>query len=334
MRSPVFRAWVKCNSRVAANMLCASGSTQTRWRPTTSAQRTSWPFYGRRISKFRPASSTGPPVPGDRAYQINVEARGRLTAPEEFGNIVLKSDNQARVTRVRDVRHAEVGAVDYGNTAFVDRDDASAVLIYAEPGANSLAVDREVVSTIRDLAKDFPQGVAYTIVYDPTIFISKSINEAIVTIFVAIALVVGVVFLFLQTWRATIIPAVAIPVSLIGAFSVLTILGISINNLSLFGLVLAVGIVVDDAIVVVENVERNIRSGMPPSEAAHRTMDEVGGALISIALTLCAVFVPSGISVRDLRIVLPTVRSHDRSVDGHLLLRLADAESCALRGTV
>src|ERR1700751_4111254 len=275
-----------------------------------------------------------PPVPGDRAYQINVEARGRLTAPEEFGNIVLKSDNQARVTRVRDVGHAEVGAVDYGNTAFVDRDDASALLIYAEPGANSLAVDREVVSTIRDLSRDFPQGVAYTIVYDPTIFISKLINEVIVTIFVAIALVVGVVFLFLQTWRATIIPAVAIPVSLIGAFSVLTILGISINNLSLFGLVLAVGIVVDDAIVVVENVERNIRSGMPPSEAAHRTMDEVGGALISIALTLCAVFVPSGISVRDLRIVLPTVRSHDRSVDGHLLLRLADAESCALRGTV
>ncbi len=234
-----------------------------------------------------------PPVPGDRAYQINVEARGRLTAPEEFGNIVLKSDNQARVTRVRDVGHAEVGAVDYGNTAFVDRDDASSLLIYAEPGANSLAVDREVVSTIRDLSRDFPQGVAYTIVYDPTIFISKSINEVIVTIFVAIALVVGVVFLFLQTWRATIIPVVAIPVSLIGAFSVLTILGISINNLSLFGLVLAVGIVVDDAIVVVENVERNIRSGMPPSEAAHRTMDEVGGALISIALTLCAVFVPS-----------------------------------------
>jgi hydrophobe/amphiphile efflux-1 (HAE1) family protein len=234
-----------------------------------------------------------PPVPGDRAYQINVEARGRLTAPEEFGNIVLKSDSQGRVTRVRDVGHAEIGAVDYGNTAFVDRDDASSLLVYAEPGANSLAIDREVVSTMRELAQDFPQGVAYTVVYDPTIFISKSINEVIVTIFVAIALVVGVVFLFLQTWRATIIPVVAIPVSLVGTFSVLTILGISINNLSLFGLVLAVGIVVDDAIVVVENVERNLRAGMLPSEAAHRTMDEVGGALISIALTLCAVFVPS-----------------------------------------
>src|SRR5258707_15413235 len=146
---------------------------------------------------------------------------------------------------------------------------------------------------MRELAKDFPQGVTYIIVYDPTIFISKSVNEVIVTIFVAIALVVGVVFIFLQTWRATIIPVVAIPVSLIGTFVVLEILGISINNLSLFGLVLAVGIVVDDAIVVVENVERNLRSGISPAEAAHRTMDEVGGALISIALTLCAVFVPS-----------------------------------------
>jgi len=162
-----------------------------------------------------------PPVPVDQAYQINVEARGRLSTPEEFGDIVLKSDSQGRVTRVRDVGHAEVGAADYGNTAFVDRDDASALLIYAEPGANSLAVDREVLSTMRELAKDFPQGVAYIIVYDPTIFISKSVNEVIVTIFVAIALVVGVVFIFLQTWRATIIPVVAIPVSLIGTFVVL-----------------------------------------------------------------------------------------------------------------
>jgi hydrophobe/amphiphile efflux-1 (HAE1) family protein len=234
-----------------------------------------------------------PPVPRDQAYQINVEARGRLSTPEEFGDIVLKSDSQGRVTRVRDVGHAEVGAADYGNTAFVDRDDASVLLIYAEPGANSLAVDREVLSTMRELAKDFPPGVGYIIVYDPTIFISKSVNEVIVTIFVAIALVVGVVFLFLQTWRATIIPVIAIPVSLVGTFTVLAIFGISINNLSLFGLVLAVGIVVDDAIVVVENVERNLRSGILPREAAHRTMDEVGGALISIALTLCAVFVPS-----------------------------------------
>jgi hydrophobe/amphiphile efflux-1 (HAE1) family protein len=234
-----------------------------------------------------------PPAPGDQAYQINVEALGRLSTPDQFASIVLKSDGQGRITRVRDIGRVEVGAADYGSTAFVDRDNASSLLIYAEPGANSLAVDHEVLSTMRDLQKDFPQGVDYTIVYDPTIFIGQSVNEVVKTIFVAILLVVGVVFLFLQTWRATIIPVVAIPVSLIGTFAILALLGISLNNLSLFGLVLAVGIVVDDAIVVVENVERNIRSGMSPQEAAHRTMDEVGGALISIALTLCAVFVPS-----------------------------------------
>ena len=234
-----------------------------------------------------------PPVPGDEAYQINVETLGRLSAPEQFADIVVKSDSEGRVTRIRDIGRVEVGAADYGSTAFVDRDNASALVIYAEPGANSLAVDREVRSTMREVKKDFPQGVDYTIVYDPTIFIGKSVDEVIKTIFVAILLVVGVVFLFLQTWRATIIPVVAIPVSLIGTFSILAALGISLNNLSLFGLVLAVGIVVDDAIVVVENVERKIRSGMSPPEAAHKTMDEVGGALISIALTLCAVFVPS-----------------------------------------
>jgi multidrug efflux pump len=234
-----------------------------------------------------------PPAPGDQAYQINVEALGRLSTPEQFGSIVLKSDSQGRVTRIRDIGRVEVGAADYGSTAFMDRENAAALVIYAEPGANSLAVDHEVLSTMRELKKAFPQGVEYTIIYDPTIFIGKSVDEVIRTIFVAILLVVGVVFLFLQSWRATIIPVVAIPVSLIGTFSILTALGISLNNLSLFGLVLAVGIVVDDAIVVVENVERNIRSGMSPPEAAHKTMDEVGGALISIALALCAVFVPS-----------------------------------------
>jgi hydrophobe/amphiphile efflux-1 (HAE1) family protein len=234
-----------------------------------------------------------PPVPADSAYQINVETLGRLVTPHQFGDIVVKTDSQGRVTRLRDIGRIEVGAADYGSTAFVDHDDAAALLIYAQPGANSLAVDQEVQSTMRDLKQDFPEGVAYTIVYDPTIFIRKSVHEVVVTIFVAILLVVGVVFIFLQTWRATIIPVVAIPVSLVGTFSILALLGISLNNLSLFGLVLAVGIVVDDAIVVVENIERNIRSGVSPLEAAHRTMDEVGGALIAIALTLCAVFVPS-----------------------------------------
>jgi hydrophobe/amphiphile efflux-1 (HAE1) family protein len=234
-----------------------------------------------------------PPTPGDEAYQINVETLGRLTTPDQFADVIVKSDAQGRVTRVRDIGRVEVGAADYGSTAYMDHANAAALLLYAEPGANSLAVEREVLAEIDTLKKDFPSGVDVAIIYDPTTFIAKSVHEVIVTIFIAILLVVGVVFVFLQNWRATIIPVIAIPVSLIGTFTILAATGISLNNLSLFGLVLAVGIVVDDAIVVVENVERNMRDGMSPLEAAHRTMDEVGGALIAIALTLCAVFVPA-----------------------------------------
>jgi hydrophobe/amphiphile efflux-1 (HAE1) family protein len=234
-----------------------------------------------------------PPVPGREAYQINVETLGRLSTPEQFGDIVVKSDKQGRLTRVRDIGRVEVGAADYGSTSYMDRSDATSLLIYAQPGANSLAVDHEVLAAMRDLKKEFPQGVDYKIIYDPTTFIAKSVREVVITIFVAILLVLGVVFLFLQNWRASIIPVVAIPVSLVGTFAILYPLGISLNNLSLLGLVLAVGIVVDDAIVVVENVERNMREGISASDPAHKTMDEVGGALISIALTLCAVFVPS-----------------------------------------
>ena len=234
-----------------------------------------------------------PPVPSHGAYQINVQTLGRLAEPQQFADIVLKSDDQGRVTRLRDVGRVEIGAADYGATSFMDRGPGLPLLIFAQPGANSLAVEHEVHSTMETLAKDFPPGVAHKIIYDPTIFVGKSVEEVIVTIFIAILLVVGVVFLFLQSWRASIIPVIAIPVSLIGTFAILYALGISLNNLSLFGLVLAVGIVVDDAIVVVENVERNLHLGMMPKASAHKTMDEVGGALISIALTLCAVFVPS-----------------------------------------
>jgi hydrophobe/amphiphile efflux-1 (HAE1) family protein len=234
-----------------------------------------------------------PPVPGSGAYQINVQTLGRLATPEQFGEIVIKTDDRGRVTRIRDVGWVEVGAADYGAAAYMDRSDGLPLLIFAQPGANSLAVEHEVLSTIDELKKGFPAGVDAIVIYDPTIFVAKSVREVVTTIFVAILLVVGVVILFLQTWRASIIPVVAIPISLIGTFVVLYALGISLNSLSLFGLVLAVGIVVDDAIVVVENVERNISAGLSPTDAAHRTMDEVGGALISIALTLCAVFVPA-----------------------------------------
>jgi hydrophobe/amphiphile efflux-1 (HAE1) family protein len=234
-----------------------------------------------------------PPVASKQAYQLNVQTLGRLSTPDQFESVVLKSDGQGRVTRLRDVGHVEIGAADYGSTAFMDRGPGMPLLIFAQPGANSLAVEHEVLDTIEGLSKDFPPGLEYKVIYDPTIFVGKSVDEVIKTIFIAILLVVGVVFLFLQSWRAAIIPVIAIPVSLLGTFSFLYLLGISLNNLSLFGLVLAVGIVVDDAIVVVENVERNLERGMSPKEAAHVTMNEVGGALISIALTLCAVFVPS-----------------------------------------
>jgi hydrophobe/amphiphile efflux-1 (HAE1) family protein len=234
-----------------------------------------------------------PPMSGDAAYQLNVQTLGRLSTPEQFADVILKTDAQGRPTHIRDVGRVEIGAADYGSTAYMDRSEGLPLLIFALPGANSLQVEHEVLDTIQDLKKDFPPGVASIVIYDPTIFVAKSVHEVVTTIFVAILLVVGVVFLFLQTWRASLIPVIAIPVSLIGTFTILLVCGISLNNLSLFGLVLAVGIVVDDAIVVVENVERNIAAGMHPKEAAHRTMDEVGGALVSIALTLCAVFVPS-----------------------------------------
>ena len=241
-----------------------------------------------------------PPLPSHEAFQLNVQTQGRLQTPEQFGSVIVKSDAAGHVTRVRDVARIEIGGQDYGSMGYLDHLNALPLLIFAQPGSNALATERSVRAKMQALSKDFPPGIGYQIVYDPTEFIQQSVNEVIRTILVAILLVVAVVIVFLQTWRASLIPVVAIPVSLIGAFIILAALGFSLNNLSLFGLVLAVGIVVDDAIVVVENVERNIAAGLSPREAAHRTMDEVGGALIAIALTLCAVFVPtafiSGIS--------------------------------------
>lgn len=234
-----------------------------------------------------------PPVASDAAYQINVEALGRLTTPEQFGHIIIKSDDQGRVTRIQDIGRVELGSMDYGSLAYADRHISAPFWVIATPGADVVEVERAVWAKMEELKKTFPTGIDYMNIYDPTTFVSQSIEKVIITIFEAILLVVGVVYLFLQSWRATIIPVLAIPISLIGTFTVLALFGVSVNNLSLFGLVLAVGIVVDDAIVVVENVERNMAMGMSAREAAHRTMDEVSGALIAIALTLCAVFVPA-----------------------------------------
>ncbi|GEO38219.1 HAE1 family hydrophobic/amphiphilic exporter-1 [Skermanella aerolata] len=241
-----------------------------------------------------------PPVPVQGAFQLNIETQGRLIDPRQFSNIVVRTDPDGRVTRVRDIGRVELAAQDYGTNGYLDERPAVPLLIFQRPGSNALATAERILATMEELSASFPTGLQYDIVYNPTEFIAESVNEVIKTIFEAVALVVIVVILFLQTWRASIVPIVAIPVSLIGTFTVLAAMGYSLNTLSLFGLVLAIGIVVDDAIVVVENVERNLRAGMSPREASHRTMDEVGGALIAIALVLTAVFIPaafvSGIS--------------------------------------
>jgi hydrophobe/amphiphile efflux-1 (HAE1) family protein len=236
-----------------------------------------------------------PPVSSQGAYQLNVEALGRLTTPEQFADVIVKTDTQGRVTRIRDIGRAEVGSLDYSTIGYVDRSISSQWVVVATPGANVVDVEKSIWNKMAELKKDFPPGMDYQRIYDPTTFVGQSIKEVIGTIFDAILLVVVVVYLFLQNWRATIIPVVAIPISLLGTFTVLSAFGASINNLSLFGLVLAVGIVVDDAIVVVENVERNMALGMSPKEAAHRTMKEVSTALLAIALTLCAVFGPAAL---------------------------------------
>jgi HAE1 family hydrophobic/amphiphilic exporter-1 len=234
-----------------------------------------------------------PPVPRQGAFTLSVETLGRLADPRQFANIVVKTDEDGRVTRVRDIGRVEVGAQDYSTNGYLDTREATPLLVYQQPGSNALATAERLKAAMAELAKSFPPGLTYDIVYNPTDFIGESVHEVIKTIYEAVALVVIVVILFLQTWRASVVPIVAIPISLIGTFLVLAAAGFSLNNLSLFGLVLAIGIVVDDAIVVVENVERNLRAGMQPREAAHATMDEVGGALVAIALTLSAVFIPA-----------------------------------------
>ncbi len=234
-----------------------------------------------------------PPATSPGAFQVAVQTLGRLSTPDQFGDIVIATDSDGRVTRVHDVARVELGSLDYTNNAYLDNQVATAIGIYQRPGSNALATAATVLRTMEDLSKNFPSGMQYRVVYNTTEFIQQSVNEVIRTLFEALILVVIVILVFLQTWRAAIIPIVAIPVSLIGTFFVMTAFGFSLNNLTLFGLVLAIGIVVDDAIVVVENVERYLRQGLSPRDAAHKTMDEVGGALVAIALVLCAVFIPS-----------------------------------------
>jgi HAE1 family hydrophobic/amphiphilic exporter-1 len=255
-----------------------------------------------------------PPVAaGASGFELTLQTQGRLTTPDQFGDIVIRADTEGRMVRVRDVARVEVGAQDYGTTTYLLDKEGIGLGVTQRPGSNALATADAIIRTMEAAKADFPTGVAYSVPYNPTEYVAKSIEEVQKTLFEAIVLVVLVVLVFLQSWRAAIIPILAIPVSLVGTFAVMAGAGFSLNNLSMFGLVLAIGIVVDDAIVVVENVERRLAEGLGPVDAARATMDEVGGALIAIALVLCAVFVPtafiSGISGQFYRQFAITIAS-------------------------
>ena len=224
--------------------------------------------------------------------QLSINAQGRLQTEEEFGEIIVKNGANGEVTRLRDIARIELGAADYSLRSLLDNKSAVAVPIFQSPGSNAIKISDSVRKMMVELKANMPDGMDYSIVYDPTQFVRASIEAVVHTLLEAVALVVLVVILFLQTWRASIIPLIAVPVSIIGTFAVMHVFGFSINALTLFGLVLAIGIVVDDAIVVVENVERNIEQGLTPKEAAYQAMQEVTGPIIAIALVLIAVFVP------------------------------------------
>jgi multidrug efflux pump len=232
------------------------------------------------------------PTPQVSDFLVSINARGRLATEEEFGQIVIESGADGEIVRLADVARIELGAGDYTLRSQLDNKDAVAIPIFEAPGANAIELSDAVRARMAELSTRFPEGVTYDVVYDPTVFVRDSIKAVVKTLLEAVLLVVLVVILFLQTWRASVIPLIAVPVSVVGTFAALHLLGFSINTLSLFGLVLAIGIVVDDAIVVVENVERNIEEGKSPLAAAHQAMREVSGPIIAIALVLCAVFVP------------------------------------------
>lgn len=233
------------------------------------------------------------PTTNENQFQILLNVKGRLVDTSEFDNIIVSVSSDGAITRLKDIGRVELGQDNYALRALLDGNEAVAMPIFQRPGSNAIELSDQVRETMKELSTRFPEGVEYDIVYDPTIFVRGSIDAVISTLLEAIVLVVLVVILFLQTWRASIIPLVAVPVSLVGTFAAMQWLGVSINTLSLFGLVLAIGIVVDDAIVVVENVERNIENGLAPFEATKQAMSEVTGPIIAIALVLCAVFIPT-----------------------------------------
>ncbi|MEM7178131.1 MAG: multidrug efflux RND transporter permease subunit, partial [Pseudomonadota bacterium] len=234
-----------------------------------------------------------PPVPTAADFQLSVQLQGRLVDPADFENIIVKTTADGGQVRVRDIGRVELGAQDYSTIGYLDGRPALPILIFQRPGSNALSTADEVLGVMEELSRDFPRGVAYDVIYNPTQYIEKSVIAVYRTLIEAAVLVVLVIIVFLQSFRASLIPVIAIPVSLIGTFAVMSVLGFSLNNLTLFGLVLAIGIVVDDAIVVVENVERYLRQGFSPRNAARKTMDEVFGALIATSLVMMAVFIPA-----------------------------------------
>jgi HAE1 family hydrophobic/amphiphilic exporter-1 len=233
-----------------------------------------------------------PPAVPAAAFQLVVQSQARFKTPEEFAEVIIKAQN-GRLVRVKDIARVEMGQKDYTTNSFLNDTPAVGIGAFQRPGTNALEAAASVRKVMDEVKKNFPPDVEYRIAYNPTEFIEESIQEVYKTLFEAVGLVIIVVLVFLQSWRTALIPVLAIPVSLIGTFAAMAAFGFSLNNLTLFGLVLAIGIVVDDAIVVVENVERNMAEGLSPGDAAHKTMDEVGGAVIAIALVLAAVFVPT-----------------------------------------
>jgi multidrug efflux pump len=233
-----------------------------------------------------------PPAPSGNPLQLSVTTQGRLLQPEQFGDIIIKTGGNGRMTRLRDIARVELGARDYSANSYLDGKPAMAVAVLQRPGSNALATANAVRRTMDELSKNFPTGLEYRIVYDPTVFINESV-DAVVHTLIGPSYWSSLVLIFLQDWRATLLPMIDVPVSLIGTFGVMAALGFSLNNLSLFGLVLAIGIVVDDAIVVVENIERWMAKGLPPREATLQAMAEITGPVIAITLVLSSVFIPT-----------------------------------------
>ena len=273
----------------------------------------------------------GPPLPKQSAaFQYTLNAQGRLTEPSEFADIVVKVGSDGRVTRLKDIGRVELGAADYSTTNNYDGHPAVGLAIFQLPGTNAISTANVIYAKMKELKKRFPPGVDYAIAHDTTPFVRESIKDLIRTLLIAVGLVALVVLIFLQSWRASLVPILAIPVSLIGTFAVMWLVGFSLNMLTLFGLVLAIGIVVDDAIVVVENVQRWIEEGLSPRDAAFRAMDEVTPAVIAIAFGLSAVFHSRRFHPRHYRPLLPAIRVDDRVLDAALSFQLADAQSGAL----